>query len=160
MAHAFARAQGWSTATLEFVNVGTLDGAIQAFAHDRADVFLWEKFMTKPVVDSGRFRRVAEFTAPWPAFVVCASRSALEEKRAAVAALLHRVFPLAAAIRADPGTPDEIAARYGLLRSDAAEWLAATEWAAKPGIDPAIIDKVATTLRELGLIDAAPRIFT
>ena len=47
------------------------------FASGNADVFFWEKFMTKPLVDAGRFRRVGEFVAPWPAFVVCASNSAL-----------------------------------------------------------------------------------
>jgi sulfonate transport system substrate-binding protein len=154
MAYAFARAQGWPTGTLTFVPVGSLDGAIDAFESEQADVFLWEKFMTKPIVDAGRFRRVDEFVAPWPAFVVCASRRALRDKRDGVAALLAQVFPLAAAIRADPRTPAHIAERYGLRPADAAEWLAATEWAGEPGVDPGVIDSVAATLAELGLIDA------
>jgi ABC-type nitrate/sulfonate/bicarbonate transport system substrate-binding protein len=154
MAYAYVRAQGWPTEALTFVTVGSLNGAVDAFANDQADVFLWEKFMTKPVVDAGRFRRVAEFVAPWPAFVVCASQRALRDKRDGVAALLARVFPVAAAIHADPRAAAQIAERYGLLPADAAEWLAATQWASEPGVDPAVIDTVAATLAELGLIDA------
>jgi ABC-type nitrate/sulfonate/bicarbonate transport system substrate-binding protein len=157
MAYAYAESQGWPTAELAFEVVGGLEGAIRAFAEGRADVFLWEKFMTKPLVDAGRFRRVAEFVAPWPAFVVCASLKALREKRDAIGALLAEVFPVAAAVRADPATPDEIAARYGLDAEDAAQWLAATEWAATPGIETATIDTVADALAALGLLGPAPR---
>src|SRR5262249_17334905 len=59
MSFVHAREQGWPTADLDFVAVGTLQGALDAFASGTADVFFWEKFMTKPLVDSGRFRRIA-----------------------------------------------------------------------------------------------------
>jgi ABC-type nitrate/sulfonate/bicarbonate transport system substrate-binding protein len=157
VAYAYARSRGWPTAGLAFEVVGGLGGAIEAFAGGRADVFLWEKFMTKPLVDAGRFRRVAEFAAPWPAFVVCVSLKALREKRDAIATLLDEVFPVAAAVRADPATPAEIAARYGLDAEDAAQWLAVTEWAATPGIEPSTVDTVADTLAALDLLGPAPR---
>lgn len=157
MAYAYARSQGWSTDQLAFEVVGSLDGAVEAFAAGRADVFLWEKLMTKPLVDAGRFRRVAEFAAPWPGFVVCASLDALRTKREAIAVLLDEVFPVAAAVRADPATPGELAERFGLDAGDAAQWLAATEWATAAGIEPAIIDSVADALAELELLGPAPR---
>jgi ABC-type nitrate/sulfonate/bicarbonate transport system substrate-binding protein len=157
MAYAFAQAQGWPTAQLAFEVVGGLEGAIEAFAQGRADVFLWERFMTQPVVDAGRFRRVAEFAPAWPAFVVCASLAALRGKRDAIAALLEQVLRSAAMLRADPDAPAEIAARYGLAPADAAQWLAVTEWAAAPSIDPGMLDRVADTLAELGLLGPASR---
>jgi ABC-type nitrate/sulfonate/bicarbonate transport system substrate-binding protein len=157
MACAYAHSQGWPTEGLVFETVGGLDGAIEAFRAGRADVFLWEKFMTKPLVDAGRFRRVDELIAPWPAFVVCASLKALRDKRDAIALLLDEVFAVAAAMRADPATPAEIGARYGLDAADAAQWLAVTEWATTPAIDPAIIYSVADALAELDLLGPAPR---
>jgi ABC-type nitrate/sulfonate/bicarbonate transport system substrate-binding protein len=159
MAYVHARERGWRE-ELVFQTVGSLDGAIEAFAAGRADVFLWEKFMTKPVVDAGRFRRVAEFVAPWPAFVVCASERALRDKREAVAATLDRVLAVAATVAADPSTPANIAARYGLLASDAAEWLAATQWAQTPGIDPALVEDVAQLLADAGVIEPRGGTFT
>ncbi|HET7131014.1 MAG TPA: ABC transporter substrate-binding protein, partial [Gammaproteobacteria bacterium] len=76
MAFVHARERGWPL-DLELVLVRNLEGAVEAFATGTADVFFWEKFMTKPLVDDGRFRRVGDFTAPWHAFVVCASDAAL-----------------------------------------------------------------------------------
>jgi ABC-type nitrate/sulfonate/bicarbonate transport system substrate-binding protein len=157
MACAYARSQGWSTERLVFEVVGGMDGAIEAFRAGRADVFLWEKFMTKPLVDAGRFRRVDELVAPWPAFVVCASLKAMRDKRDAIALVLDEVFPAAAAVRRDPATPAELAQRYGLDRGDAAQWLAVTEWAETPGIDPTIVYSVAEALAELKLLGPAPR---
>jgi ABC-type nitrate/sulfonate/bicarbonate transport system substrate-binding protein len=137
--------------------VGGLDGAIEAFRAGRADVFLWEKFMTKPLVDAGRFRRVDELIAPWPAFVVCASLKAMRDKRDAIALVLDEVFSAAAAVRADPATPAELAVRYGLDAADAAQWLAVTKWADTPGIDPTLVYSVADALAELDLLGPAPR---
>lgn len=152
MCYAHARAHGWPTKDLRFNEVGSLEGAIAAFERDEADVFLWERFMTKPVVDSGRFRRIGEFAAPWPAFVICVSQHALQDKRDGVAVLLEQIFPRAQALQADPSAPAQIADRYGLLLSDAEQWLAATKWAPEQGVDPAVIDRVADALVELELL--------
>lgn len=153
MSFAHARAEGWPTDQLRFEVVGDLNGAIAAFEHGKADVFLWEKFMTKPIVDSGRFRRIGEFAAPWPAFVICASRQALRDKREAIGVLLKQVFPYAERLHAAPSAAARIADRYGLKLADAAQWLAATRWAPGPGIDPATIDEVADALVALGLLE-------
>ncbi len=103
MAFVHARAQGWPVEQLELVTVGNLDGAVEAFAAGNADVFFWEKLMTKPLVDEGKFRRIGEFTAPWPAFVVCAARALDRDGRVAlgrvVALVLDEAQRLARAAR-------------------------------------------------------------
>jgi ABC-type nitrate/sulfonate/bicarbonate transport system substrate-binding protein len=153
MSFVHAREQGWSTEGLEFVVVGTLQGAIDAFAEGKADVFFWEKFMTKPLVDSGRFRRVGEFVAPWPAFVVCASDAALAERKP-IGAALGRALAAAAELAAASNSAAAIADRYGLLPGDARAWLAATRWAARPGIGAEQIAPAVVELAALGLIGA------
>src|SRR5205823_3383499 len=97
-----------STDDLDFVIVGTLHGAIDAFASGNADVFFWEKFMTKPLVDAGKFRRVGEFVAPWPAFVVCASSSALATRKP-IHAALGRALNAASELSASPSAAAAIA---------------------------------------------------
>jgi ABC-type nitrate/sulfonate/bicarbonate transport system substrate-binding protein len=151
MSFVHAREQGWPAADLDFVVVGTLQGAIDAFANGAADVFFWEKFMTKPLVDSGRFRRVAEFVAPWPAFVVCAADAALA-RAAELANLLRDVFAAAAELAAERDAAATIAARYGLELDDAREWLRATRWASRPGIDVEHVAPAVVQLGALGLI--------
>ena len=158
MSSVHAREHGWATNDLDFVVVGTLQGAIDALANGEADVFFWEKFMTKPLVDSGQFRRVGEFVAPWPAFVVCAGDAALAEQKP-IGAALRRALDAAAGLASDRNAAAAIAARYGLLPGDAREWLAATRWAARPGIGAEQIAAAVEHLAALGLIgaDVAPR---
>jgi ABC-type nitrate/sulfonate/bicarbonate transport system substrate-binding protein len=153
MSFVHAREHGWPTDDLDFVVVGTLQGAIDAFASGSADVFFWEKFMTKPLVDTGRFRRVGEFVAPWPAFVVCASDAALA-KRKPIGAALGRVLDAAAELAANASSAAAIADRYGLLPGDAREWLAATRWARRPGVGAEQIAPAVAQLSALGLIGA------
>ena len=155
MALVHAREQGWPLDRLELVLVRDLKGAIDAFAAGDADGFFWEKFMTKPLVDSGRFRRVADFTAPWPAFVVCASDAALARHGAALRALLAAVLERAATFATSAGAAAQVAARYGLEPSDAAQWLAATRWAARPGVERGAIEPVVDALQAAALIDAS-----
>jgi len=152
MAFVHARAQGWSVDTLSLVTVGNLDGAVAAFAADRADVFFWERLMTKPLVDSGQFRRLGEFTAPWPAFVVCAARALGEEGRAALHEVLDAVLDEARALRARPDAPQVIAARYGLRPGDVAEWLEHTRWSQRVGVAAEDIAPACVALGSLGVL--------
>lgn len=152
MAFVHAREQGWPLDALELVTVGNLQGAIDTFAAGAADVFFWEKFMTKPVVDAGRFRRIGDFVAPWPAFVVCASAGAGAERRTALRALLEQVLATAARLQASGDGAERIAVRYELDRGDVAEWLRATRWAARPGIDRGVVEPVIGALQTAGLV--------
>jgi hypothetical protein len=39
---------------------------------------MWERFMTKPLVDKGIFRRIADCPTPWPCFVIAVRDEVLE----------------------------------------------------------------------------------
>jgi ABC-type nitrate/sulfonate/bicarbonate transport system substrate-binding protein len=153
MSFVHAREQGWPTDNLDFVVVRDMQGAIDAFAASGADVFFWEKFMTKPAVDSGRFRRVGEFVAPWPAFVVCVSNAALAQHGAALTGLVQAVCKLGNDLAARGDAAELIARRYRLQPEDARAWLSATRWASKPGIAAGQLARAVEALRDLGLID-------
>jgi ABC-type nitrate/sulfonate/bicarbonate transport system substrate-binding protein len=155
MAFVHARTQGWPIERLTLVTVGNLDGAVDAFAAGKADVFFWEKFMTKPLVDAGKFRRVGEFTAPWPAFVVCAAGSLDAARRAALGRALTAVLDEARALHANAEAAGLIAARYGLTTGDAAEWLQATRWSERVG---ATAGDVAPACMALGSLGVLPRV--
>lgn len=152
MAAVHAREQGWPADALDLVVVDNLQGAVDAFAGGEADVFFWEKFMTKPLVDTGRFRRVGEFAAPWPAFVVCASTTAIARYGSAIAVLVQRALIAAAELKARADAAAAIAARYGLERDDVAEWLAVTRWAVNVGVEPRALDPAIQGLRAVGLV--------
>jgi ABC-type nitrate/sulfonate/bicarbonate transport system substrate-binding protein len=155
MAIVHARAQGWPVEGRQLVAVGHLEGAVAAFADGRADVFFWEKLMTKPLVDAGKFRRVGEFTAPWPAFVVCAARSLGGAERAALVRAVSLALDEARALRARPDAAQLIARRYGLLETDAAEWLQSTRWSERVGVS---IEHVGPACMALGSLGVLPRV--
>jgi ABC-type nitrate/sulfonate/bicarbonate transport system substrate-binding protein len=155
MAVLHARAQTWPIERLTLVTVGDLSGAVAAFAEDRADVFFWEKLMTKPLVDAGRFRRVGEFEAPWPAFVVCAADRLDADRRAALARAVALALDEARALRARPDAAQLIARRYGLRETDVVEWLATTRWSERVGVS---IEHVGPACMALGALGVLPRV--
>jgi len=109
--------------------------------------------MPKPLVDSGRLIRVAEFVAPWPAFVVCASNAALG-RGAELATALRGALALAAELAVSRDAPAEIAKRYKLEADDAREWLRATRWASRPGVGVEHVAPAVAQLAALALIGA------
>jgi ABC-type nitrate/sulfonate/bicarbonate transport system substrate-binding protein len=128
MSLAMAIERGWPTSELEFEVVDNLPGAVAAFAAGRANAFLWEHFTTQPNVDRGDFRRVGDFIAPWPAWVVCAQQDAWRERRPAIEALFARVCGCATHLTEADDSAALIAERYGLELSAVQEWLGKTRW--------------------------------
>ena len=64
----------------EFEVVGDLQGARKALKNKEADLFMWEKFTTKPLVDSGEWSRVAEVPTPWLSLSRCGDGKQLAKK--------------------------------------------------------------------------------
>ena len=55
MAYVNAEQNGWKTSDLQFEIVNTIDGAVESLTAGKSDYFMWEHFMTKPLVDQGIF---------------------------------------------------------------------------------------------------------
>ena len=120
MAFVHARAKGWPVEQLAFVTVGNLAGAVDAFAAGTADVFFWEKFMTKPLVDAEQFRRVGGVHG-----AVAGVRRLRRGRRRRRAACGDRTRRRARACRSasvahGPDAAPVIAQRYGLAAADVA----------------------------------------
>jgi sulfonate transport system substrate-binding protein len=57
MAYLLCQQQGWTMDKVEFVEVGSFSGALKEFNHNPDRLFLWERFMTKPYLDSGTLKK-------------------------------------------------------------------------------------------------------
>ena len=53
MAFVDAKQRGWDVSSLKFHVVGSLEGSRKALKEGDADIWLWEKFTTKWLVDAG-----------------------------------------------------------------------------------------------------------
>lgn len=128
MSYVNAQSNGWDVSSLNFHVVNTLDGAIEALKSQTADYFMWEHFTTKPIVDSGIFRRIADCPTPWPCFVIAATESFLNEDREILQHILEVINLYTAEFKHIPSIDRTISNKYEQRIEDVREWLGMTEW--------------------------------
>ena len=147
---------GWDVdRDCKFEIVGNLDGAKKALSTGQADAFMWEKFTTKPVVDSGEWRRVGECVTPWPCFVITVRNSFMRENSALVKAMLETIATAARDFAADtPAAVSYASKRYSLKAEDVAEWFGSVRWSCEPAVDEATIALVFDYLQRVGVLKA------
>jgi hypothetical protein len=131
MAKVDAKARGEKIEQENFVQVQNLDGARKALGNLEADLFFWEKWMTKPLVDAGEFKMIDECPTPWPCFVMVCSPTFEKEtqKLNALLSAFSEVLSIGENIKSKTKSATEIGNRYGLKTEDARTWLAHVEWA-------------------------------
>jgi hypothetical protein len=151
MAYLQAEANGWTVDDDQFVVVGGLDGAIESFAAGGADLFLWDQFMTRPLVDAGVFRQVGVRETPWPSFVLAARTEVLLARTAEVGRVVDAVVGRAVTLHDRPRVVGELADRYRLSIDTVRSWLAVTAFQPRSAMDPAIGASVVDTLARAGL---------
>ncbi len=150
-----AAERGFATARMAFETVGTIDGAREALKEGTADVFLWEKHMTQPLVDTGEFRRVGERAVPWPAFVVSARRDYLAEHSSALRSVLGIVRTFAKALKDGKDSALLINRSYGIALADAESWLEHVQWSSDTARPDDALLRVIDALQAQGVIDSA-----
>lgn len=158
MAFVLAQREGWNPANLEFKIVGNLDGALEAMNPATPEIFLWEKYTTKPWVDSEEFKRIGEVPSPWPCFVIVATEKAISEFGELIFELRDLVYQASSEIQVNPQTPTEIQKRYGLELGDVKAWLSQTTWETEARISKTEIDQAMEKMIELGIIKAKLRL--
>jgi sulfonate transport system substrate-binding protein len=151
MAYVNARNLGWDTGELDFEVVGDIDGAVEALKTKKADYFLWEHFTTKPLVDKGVFRRIADCPTPWSCFVIAVRKEFIEQEPAAVLTMRKTLNELTRKFKEIPKIEVALAKKYDQKEKDILEWLKITQWSQKQ-ISVQEIKKVQEQLFELGLI--------
>ncbi len=152
MAYVNANNQGWKTDDLQFEIVNTIDGAVKALTNGTADYFMWERFMTKPLVDQGVFRRIADCPTPWPCFVIAVSNEILENEPETIAKILEIINKKTILFKEIPNIDIRLSDTFHQKKEDIQEWLSLTEWSQK-NLDENMLNKVQNQLFELGIID-------
>lgn len=152
MAFVNAKKEGWDTNNLQFETVNTIDGAIEALTNGTAEYFMWERFMTKPLVDNGTFRRVGECPTPWPCFVIAVRNEVLESNVDAIGTLLDIINQTTEEFKEIPSIDRTLSERYGQKIDDINDWLDLTDWSQKK-LDKKTFESVQNQLFELEIIE-------
>jgi len=152
MAYVNADNQGWKTDNLQFEIVNTIDGAVEALTNGTADYFMWERFMTKPLVDKGVFRRIADCPTPWPCFVIAVREEVIEKNPAIISKILAIINQTTEDFKDIPSIDKTLALNYNQKIDDIQEWLSLTQWSQKP-LTEKVLNKIQNQLFQLKIID-------
>ena len=152
MAYVNAQNQNWNTDNLQFEIVNTIDGAVEALSNGIADYFMWERFMTKPLVDKGIFRRVADCPTPWPCFVIAVRNEFLEQNKQTTSLILDIINNTTTEFKDIPSIDRTLASKYLQQLEDIQEWLSLTKWSQKT-LDEKVLNKIQNQLLDLKIID-------
>ncbi|WP_281309896.1 substrate-binding domain-containing protein [Flavobacterium flavigenum] len=152
MAYVNANEQGWGTDNLEFEIVNTIDGAVEALTNETADYFMWERFMTKPLVDKGIFRRLGDCPTPWPSFVIAARDEFLKKNPKVMEKILEIINNATRDFTQIPDIDKTLADIFDQRLEDIQEWLKLTQWSQKNLTEKAFV-KIQNQLFDLGIID-------
>ncbi|WP_026713680.1 substrate-binding domain-containing protein [Flavobacterium daejeonense] len=152
MAYVNANNQNWNTEKLQFEIVNTIDGAVKALTEETADYFMWERFMTKPLVDNGTFRKIADCPTPWPCFVIAVRNEILEKEPETIHAILSIINKKTASFKSLPEIDIILAKKYHQKTVDIQEWLSLTDWSQNQ-LSEEMLNKIQNQLLELKIID-------
>ncbi|MEW7278547.1 substrate-binding domain-containing protein [Aquimarina sp. 2201CG1-2-11] len=153
MAHVNAQEQNWKTSEIQFEVVKNLNGAIDALTNGDADYFMWEHFTTKPLVDKGIFRRIADYPTPWPCFVIVVRNNILEEQSGIIKNILDIINTTTSDFKNIPSIDKTLSIRYEQRLEDIQKWLQLTEWS-QSQIDLNLLNTIQDHLYKVQIIES------
>ena len=152
MAIVNAQNNGWNTETLEYDLVNTIDGAVESLTNGTSDYFMWERFMTQPLVDNGTFRRIGECPTPWPCFVIAVRNEVLAQHPQTIERILEIINNTTIEFKDIPSIDRTLASKYNQKLEDIQDWLRLTQWSQKP-LEEKVLNKIQNQLFDLKIID-------
>lgn len=152
MAYVNANEQGWEMDDLQFEIVNTIDGAVDALTNKKADYFMWERFMTKPLVDKGIFRRIDDCPTPWPSFIIVGRDEFLKKNAKTVETILKIINKTTVDFKEIPEIDKKLSKLFNQKAEDIKEWLKLTQWSQK-NLTEKSFNKIQNQLFDLGIID-------
>jgi sulfonate transport system substrate-binding protein len=145
--------QNWDVSTLQFVEIGNLQGGIDALKNGTADYFMWEHFTTKPLVDEGIFRRIDDCPTPWPCFVIAVRDEILSNHLEDVKKVLNIINAETLIFKQKNDIAAILSARYQQKMEDIKEWLKITEWNAGKPITSNLISRIQNKMISFNVLE-------
>jgi len=152
MAIVDANSHGYELKKEQFEVIKNLDGALASLVNLETDVFYWEKYTTKPFVDSGQLRRVGEYKTPWPCFVIAATDDILKREPDNVIRALRTIHDSCDNFMQDDEAIKMVSERFGQKMKDVERWYHSTEWAMHGWVSDKMLRSVVYHLRAAEII--------
>jgi sulfonate transport system substrate-binding protein len=153
MAIVHAYLKGWPLDHMRWLEVKNLAGAKEALIAGKADVFLWERYMTKPLVDEGSFRLLGVLPTPWPAFVLAVHDDFMSKYPDAVDRISQVILTTQTSLKEEEGLAQTLSIRYHLEEEDVSSWLTQTRWSTRNQLSEQEINEVIVALVKAGVLN-------
>ena len=158
MAIVDANSKGHEINEDQFVVIKNLEGALESLNAGTTDVFYWEKFTTKPYVDSGQLKRLGEYLTPWPCFVVAATDKILKDQPENVIRMLRTIHDSCDHFMQNENAINLVSERYQQKLEDVERWYHNTEWAIHGWVSDKMIKSIIYHLRNAGIVGPEEKI--
>ncbi len=158
MAIVDAESKGHKLNNEQFTVIKDINGALPSLDRLETDVFYWEKYTTKPFVDSGQLRRVGEYNTPWPCFVIAATDKILKEQPDSIIRMLRTIHDECDKFMHDDTIVKMVCERYDQKIKDVERWYNSTEWAIHGWVSEKMMKSVIYHLRQAEIISPDEKI--
>ncbi len=138
MAQYLAGMQGEQLSIENFYPANDLEGARKALASGKAHLFLWEKYMTKPLVKSGEFKQVGELKAPWNSFVLVMREDIIRAQPSLTDRIKQAIVESGVLFKKMKDAPGFISKKYGIDAMDAQSWFNEVNYYENEPFEPAL----------------------
>src|SRR5690554_1056885 len=152
MTYVNAANQQWSFDSVKFKVVHTIDGAVEALTNKNADYFMWDRFMTQPIVDKGIFKRIGVCPTPWPCFMIAVRKTFYTHNKAMVDRMLEIINQTTSEFKMIPSIDKTLASAFDQKLEDIWQWLQLTKWSQKK-LSEAEFQKINQDLVKYKIID-------
>jgi sulfonate transport system substrate-binding protein len=153
MSKVYAQQKNFSIPDEDFIIINDIHGARKSLASGETDVFLWEKYTTKPYVDSGEFKRIGEVHTPWPCFVVAASTKFIENHQDELELMLEVLLSKVDELLDNLDTEQRIAQKFGLKVEDVELWFRDVRWNLSSEDNASILASATNALVKYGVVE-------
>jgi sulfonate transport system substrate-binding protein len=153
MSKVHAQQKNFSIPDEDFIIINDIHGARKSLASGETDVFLWEKYTTKPYVDSGEFKRIGEVRTPWPCFVVAASTKFIENHQDELELMLEVLLSKVDELLDNLDTEQRIAQKFGLKLEDVELWFGDVRWNLSSEDNASILASATNALVKYGVVE-------
>jgi ABC-type nitrate/sulfonate/bicarbonate transport system substrate-binding protein len=142
----------------KFKVIKNLENALESLKKHETDVFYWEKYTTKPYVNSGELKRIGEFYTPWPCFVIAASDKILKEQPENIIRVLRTIHDSNDKFMQNENSVNLVSERYEQKVDDVKRWYHNTEWAIHGWVSNKMLKSVIYSLKMAGIVEADKKI--
>ena len=152
MAYVNAKNNNWNIDNLKFEIVDNIIGAEKSLTNGESDYFMWETFMTKPLVDARIFRKIGSCPTPWPCFVIAVRNEILENQPETIQKIVSIINEKTKIFKQILSIDQVISDKYQLKIEDVRSWLSITDWSQK-NLNEVSFEKIQNQLFDLKIID-------